>query len=295
MNRSTLTSLVGVLLLALIWAGCSENAGLFSPTSNETGQGLTKRAATPPGIEVKPQFRVATGKGSETLTVFVFYEKGGKGGAGGGGGGGGKGKPPKDDDGGDETCEDPNTNEHHETLGLLWPAGTSLSAIYNSTFEPDAVPQARNAVRRAFEDWDVGVTLTENANASLAGVGDGLNVVGWRQIVGKGAKRTLAATYIWETGGKIDEADIVYNLSREWAVNPEITSESFTCGIGFDVQAIGAHEVGHFIGLGHVFPDASVNGDETDATMAPTAAKGELMKQTLTQGDKDGALDVIVP
>ena len=58
------------------------------------------------------------------------------------------------------------------------------------------------------------------------------------------------------------------------------------CGTDYDVQAIGCHEGGHYFGLGHV--------DENDATMAPTASKGELMKQTLTEGDAEGA-DMVVP
>ena len=36
------------------------------------------------------------------------------------------------------------------------------------------------------------------------------------------------------------------------------------------------------------YADAN-NGAELDATMAPSEAKKELMKQTLTQGDIDGA------
>ena len=55
----------------------------------------------------------------------------------------------------------------------------------------------------------------------------------------------------------------------------------FNCCTDFDIQAIGAHEIGHFYGLGHT-------ASGLDATMAPSAAKGESQKQTLTPGDVTG-------
>ena len=81
------------------------------------------------------------------------------------------------------------------------------------------------------------------------------------------------------------EADILYNLGQKWAVNNIIAPGATTCGTNFDVQAIGSHEIGYFYGLGH-----TANG--SDATMAPTAAKGELQKQTLALGDRFGIVAV---
>ena len=133
------------------------------------------------------------------------------------------------------------------------------------------------------------------SNAPLPPERDNTNVVGWRQLVGRDAKKVLAATYIWDDGnGTILETDIVYNTAQKWAVNPAIEPGSTWCGTGFDVQAIGVHEIGHVLGLGHVNDDGDgTNGDETDATMAPTAAKGKLKKQTLTPGDVAGANRVV--
>ena len=98
----------------------------------------------------------------------------------------------------------------------------------------------------------------------------------------------MAATYIWDNGeGTILEADILYNTSQSWAVNASIdeANDPTICGTDFDVEAIGVHEIGHLLGLGHV--------DNPAATMFGSAAKGELMKQTLTPGDALGGNEVV--
>ncbi len=280
-------------LVAFAWLGCGHEAEPLSTGSSQEIQPLTKHTAAP-GLQVTPVFRMPTGKNSERLTVFVFYEKGGK------GGGGGK-KPPKDDGGG-EACSDPKTNQAFSELGVQW-AQAGIWVDYQPAFEPDAVTgMAFGALDRAFGAWEAAmgngslVEFVEDASAPLPPASDGRNVVGWRQLVGRDSRKVLAATYIWDVNGIISEADIVYNTAHKWAVNEPIIPGSSTCGKDFDVQAIGVHEIGHLFGLGHVNDDGVVeNGDETDATMAPTAAKGELKKQTLTPGDMAGARAVSPP
>ena len=50
------------------------------PFSSDTGTQIEipARPALPPGIEVAPAYRVATGRPGEWVTVFVFYERGGE-------------------------------------------------------------------------------------------------------------------------------------------------------------------------------------------------------------------------
>ena len=276
---------------AFAWSGCGREAELLSVGSSQEIQPLTKNTAAP-GLQVTPVFRMPTGKNGQRLTVFVFYEKGGN------GGGGGK-KPPKDDGGG-EVCSDPNTNKAFSELGVRW-AQTGIWVDYQPAFEPDAVTgMAYGAIDRAFDAWELAmlngslVEVVEDASAPLPPASDGRNVVGWRQLVGRDSRKVLAATYIWDVDGMISEVDIVYNTAHKWAVNEAILDGSTTCGKDFDVQAIGVHEIGHLLGLGHVYDDGVMeNGDETDATMAPTAAKGELKKQTLTPGDMAGVKAVL--
>ena len=276
----TLLTIVLVPMFLLI--GCGEGGEPLAP-ENEQGIQLFTKKGSVPAVDVVPVFRVPTGRNAERLTVFVFHEKGGKGG----------GKPPKDDGGG-EGCSDPNTNETFSEIGVRW-LEPGILVEYQPAFEPEAVVGvAFDALVRAFDAWESAVTwesavanemmvnFSENASAPLSPERDGRNIIGWRQLVGRDARKVLAATYIWDDGnGMILETDIVYNTAHKWAVNTIIESGSTECGTDFDVQAIGTHEIGHFIGLHHV------NND--DATMAPTAAKGELKKQTLTPGDITGA------
>lgn len=293
MKRSfrSIGSVLGLIAVSF-WVGCSEQSEPLSPKDDHGIQTLAKKVQVP-DVEVKPVFRIPTGRNSERLTVFVFYERGGK------GGGGGK-KPPKDDGGGEE-CSDTNTNQAFSELGVGWP-NAGVDVEYQPAFEPESViGLAFGSIDLAFTAWEIAVNnvslvnFNRDPSAPLPPERDGRNIVGWRQLVGRDAKKILAATYIWDDGnGKISETDIVFNTAHKWAVNPSIESGSTICGKDFDVQAIGAHEIGHLLGLGHVIDDGdATNGDETDATMAPTAAKGELKKQTLTPGDMMGAISVV--
>ncbi len=221
-------------------------------------------------IEVDPVFRIPNGHGFERQTVFVFHARGPKK------------KAP-------EECSDTNENEDFSELGArLSEAG--LFFDYHPIFEPTF--EAFEAVERSFAAWEVeignifDVALYPPGNAGPER--DGLNVIGWRRFVGPGGD-FLAAAFITENGvGEIVEADIFFNLKHKWSVGPVITPGDLTCGEQYDIQAVSTHEVGHALGLGHV-------ESGSDATMAPSARRGELAKQTLTPGDAVGAVTVTTP
>ena len=265
--------LMTILLSLIFLVGCQQDNSPLSPSSQTN---LGKRVSSE--IEVRPVFRIKTDRPGERLTVFVFYAKGGKGGGKPDGGG----KPPK----GSDECSDLNTNQAFAELGVVLPS-SNFQIEYHPVFEPT---NAFDAIDRAVSAWenassDSLLNFAYNSLGSSPPERDFTNVVGWRQFVGRGGG-FLAATFIWDDGTTILEADIFYNLKHKWAVNAIIEDGSTVCGTNYDIQAIGTHELGHLIGLGHV-----ENG--SDATMAPSAAKGELQKQTLTPGDITGVLSVM--
>jgi hypothetical protein len=278
-----------ILFLNLLQFSCTNDTTPLEPEDNQLLSNVSNsddfmisasRTTTPPGIEVRPVYRVPTEEPGVFLTVFVFHERGGK-----------KPKPPKG--GGEQDCTDLNTNELYAELGPKI-AGSGWGVEYHPAFEPNSVTgEAFDAIDNGFNTWE-DITGDGLFNFDFIPTGssppalDNNNVIGWRLFTGRGGS-FLAATWVWDDGANILETDIFYNLKHKWAVNPSIADGQELCGESFDVESIGVHEIGHMLGLGHVFPDADISGDERDATMAPTAAKGELKKQTLTPGDKDGA------
>lgn len=219
-------------------------------------------------INVEPVVRVPNGHGSELQTVFVFHARGPK-----------KNKPTVDE------CFDTNENQDFSELGFrLSEAGLYFN--YHPIFEPTS---AFNAIDRSFSTWETEAGNVFDFAYDVDGTAgpdrDGLNVVGWRRFVGAGGG-FLAAAFITENGaGEIVEVDIFFNLKHKWSEGPVIAPGDLTCGNQYDIQAVSTHEVGHALGLGHV-------ASGSDATMAPSAGKGELMKQTLTPGDAVGAVTV---
>lgn len=213
--------------------------------------------------------RVFIPERGEFETVFLFEARGGKG------------KPTVE-----ESCLDTNTNEFFTELGVRLPSG-GFFVEYHPIFEPTFL--AFGAIDLGFSAWET--AIGNSALFDFAYVPDGVatperdstNVVGWRRFVGRGGD-FLAAAFITDDGTEILEVDIFYNLKYKWKANASIEPGSTVCGDEFDIQAIGTHEIGHMLGLGHV--------GTSDATMAPTAAKGELAKQTLTPGDVVGASTV---
>ncbi len=261
----------------LFFSACASDSDSPVSADNKSGTGKNGDAQldNDRAIDVEPLFRRAVGR-NEYLSLFVFYAR-----------------PVAP-----VSCSDPNTNQAYSGLGAAWSA-RGMSGEYHPLYEPESVRgSAFDAMWLGFAAWaravndSALVSFGLNANGRSGPTRDNVNVVGWRRLA---PRNVLAATWVWDNGaGVILEADIFFNTGQEWSVNASIQPGATTCGSNFDVQAIATHEIGHFFGLGHVSSDGNAgNGDENDATMAPTAAKKELMKQTLTRGDLSGAVALI--
>ena len=281
------------LVIGVVLIGCNTdssspitptNSSLVTEDENTSDKGINDIANNGRAIEVVPLFRQRVERG-ERLTVSVFHAKPAK-----------PGKPPNEDPV-VEVCPDPNTNEAFSEWGFEW-AESGIAVEYHPLFEPrDVVYDAFDAIDASFATWensvgnDALIDLEFNADGSSPPGRDNANVIGWRRI---SPRSVLAVTWLWSDENNTTlETDIFFNVAHKWAVNTAIQPGDSTCGEKYDIQGIATHEIGHLIGLGHVVPDGEIEGDEADATMAPTAGEGELMKQTLTQGDIDGANTVV--
>ncbi len=226
-----------------------------------------------PAIEVAPVHGVTIGPGRK-LWVFVFPERGK-----------GKGPPPKEDS--PSACDDLDQSNYA-------PLGFYLRGPVTFNIKDGSIPinttAADTAIRDSFFAWESAVGIPRedlfkiiSTGGAVGPAADEKNTVGWVRIV---PRNVLAAAWIWtETGPDgveyVTDADIFYNLFQKWGVFSTCNGQD-----RFEVQNIGTHEVGHVIGLAHFKDTAAM------ATMYPSAAKGEVKKQTLTLGDKDGAFDL---
>ena len=149
------------------------------------------------------------------------------------------------------------------------------------------------AIDNSFDAWTsadnnqifnyAGTTTTKAAKF------DGTNAILWKGIT-SGA---LAITYAWyyTSTGQLVEADTVFNRNYQWDLTPysDVANE---CGgtIGaYDVQNIGTHEFGHWIGLDDLYLAI-----DKDLTMYGYGETKELKKDSLGLGDISG-VNAIAP
>ena len=159
--------------------------------------------------------------------------------------------------------------------GVRWRSFPVTYAIdtANSGVDPTT---ARNAVIDAFEEFDTympgqAFQLTNDYDAA-----------------------TIKFTWSFLDGnlGQVGQASYTYNPSTLTLLSAVITLDSGdnwfvssvqSCGSAgsfLDIQNVGAHELGHAVGLGHV--------SDNLLTMYPTSFTGETLKRSLGNGDKAG-------
>jgi hypothetical protein len=152
-------------------------------------------------------------------------------------------------------------------------------------FKPGGVPGGvagsfETAMQGAFGTWNSESPnyFSKAGNAGSASpIEDGVNTIGWIRLV---PKNVLAAAWTWvdDSTGRIKESDIFFNTGQPFAVYSDCATTAST----YEVGNIATHELGHAVGLDHV-SDAG-----KQATMYPSAPKGEVIKRSLTTGDRTG-------
>ena len=248
-----------ILTLALVFGLVAVGAGGNGPPP---GQDEAVKAESVRGKPVK-----VNGK-DLSLYVFVYPERAGK----------GK-KPPKEDSGPSPYCAD--GNQTAPVQNFAYANSSGLTFNINDGSIPGDKAAAIGAIRDSFKAWDA-VSGTDSDYFTVNGTGgasrpafDRNNTVGWVKIV---PRSVLAAAWVWVDGsGNVVEADVFYNAFHKWGVFTVCDEQS-----RYEVGNVGTHEFGHVVGLDHL------SDPNAFATMYPSAAKGEVRKQTLTTGDANG-------
>jgi hypothetical protein len=211
------------------------------------------------------------------LRVFVYHEKPNK---------PGKPTPPSPK----EVC---NLSDPDSDL-LVASAEWKLSGTWKYRLNTSSVPLTIGAnnlsmiAENSYKQWtDVihnnQVTITKDSDTIVnRAVLDGQNIITWGNAPGS----ALAVSYIWyDRITKVaTEVDTIMNTKSTW-----YWSQNQNCAYQgvYDAQDILTHELGHTMGLDDMYTDEYANH-----TMYGYGSKGEVKKDTLTQGDISGVQQI---
>jgi hypothetical protein len=185
-----------------------------------------------------------------------------------------------------------NATTNDQVNDWLW-AGWQMPASgvtykINYTTKPNNLSdsQVLAAITSAFATWSAtdsqqifnydGLTLAKTAKY------DGINAILWKNITSS----AIAITYVWyyPSTGQLAEVDTVFNKRYAWTYTP-YTGINDCGGVAgtYDLQNIGTHEFGHWIGLDDLYASA-----DKDLTMYGYGDTQELKKDNLGLGDITG-------
>lgn len=114
---------------------------------------------------------------------------------------------------------------------------------------------------------------------------DGQNIITWGRTSGS----ALAITYTWydQNTGVVAETDTIMNKKFPWSWTDQSVSQNCADANSYDAQDILTHELGHWMGLNDEYTSDYVNN-----TMYGYGSKGEVKKDTLTNGDVTGVSNI---
>jgi len=187
----------------------------------------------------------------------------------------------------------PTTNPIPNDYGLAgWQmpvAGMGYKINYSSEPSNLSNTAVRNAVANSFATWSAAdskqIFNYTGATSAKTARFDGTNAILFKPITSS----AIAITYVWyyPSTGQLVESDTVFNKNYKWSINS--SGPDCISSLSYDVQNIGTHEFGHWIGLDDLYSPT-----DKDLTMYGYGELGELKKDTLGKGDITG-VNAILP
>lgn len=179
-----------------------------------------------------------------------------------------------------------------ESDAVVDPAGWHLPGKWTYQLNPYSVPLTVGSSNLAaisslaFGNWKTAsgdkVIFTQGPDTFVSKAGyDRKNIIAWGRAPGS----ALAVTYTWyyTATGLVAEVDTIMNKKYPWSWTNQTLSPNCADQNSYDAQDILTHELGHWMGL-----DDEYTSDYTNNTMYGYGSKGEVKKDTLTEGDIAG-------
>lgn len=175
--------------------------------------------------------------------------------------------------------------------GLYWQNPSSVGIVIQSDGSDDVPDDSDTmALRNAIAAWNEaplsGATLIENTNpssqASTNWSSSGIHLVMFDETNSSGwfpsGSGIVAITPLWfVSDGRITDADILYNGSDfSFTTSQEVGA--------FDIQDVGVHEIGHFLGLDHT--------GHAGASMYPYVDSTVILHRSLSDDDIAGVRSI---
>jgi len=180
--------------------------------------------------------------------------------------------------------------DHYGLAGWQMPdEGLNYSINFNTKPKNLTDTQIQLAIANSFATWnnadpdqifiDIGSTSAKKYKY------DGVNAVLFKSI----RPGAIAITYVWyyPSTGELVETDTVFNRRYKWSVNDPSSGDCAGAIGTYDLQNIGTHEFGHWIGLDDLY-----SLEDKDLTMYGYGDLQELKKDSLGLGDITGVLAI---
>jgi hypothetical protein len=173
--------------------------------------------------------------------------------------------------------EPPSATAYYLPTGQSWPHPPAPVVSYRINNNTSDCTGEGAAVQNAAATWSAAganfsLIYSGTTTATSAGY-DGVNEIMWKNFSSTGI---IAQAIYWYQGSNILEADIEFNDLYNW-------SSSTTCPAGYyDVETIGLHELGHWVGLDDLY-----GAGDVDKVMYGYGSPGQL-KRVLTTDDIAG-------